>query len=112
MKTLEQLRDKARNGKRLDRDEGRYLLTDAPLLEVGALANEVRLCPPKRECGRIVRNHPGDRGFELLQSRISCVHATGLCHAGVAQASNEECRARRCALPGRPDLLMVLSGQS
>ena len=39
---LDQIRDKALNGKRLDREEGRYLLAEAPLLEVGAVANEVR----------------------------------------------------------------------
>ena len=39
---LEQIRDKALNGKRLDREEGRWLLGEAPLLEVGALASEVR----------------------------------------------------------------------
>src|SRR5205809_256638 len=39
---LAEIRDKALNGKRLGRDEGRWLLSEAPLLEVGALANEVR----------------------------------------------------------------------
>ena len=39
---LEQIADKTRNGKRLDREEGRYLLTEAPLLDVGALAAEAR----------------------------------------------------------------------
>src|SRR5438046_2754046 len=39
---LAEIRDKALNGKRLGRDEGRWLLTEAPLLEVGALASEVR----------------------------------------------------------------------
>ncbi len=39
---LDQIRDKTRNGKRLDREEGRWLLAEAPLLEVGALANEAR----------------------------------------------------------------------
>ena len=39
---LDQIREKTLDGKRLDRDEGRYLLTDAPLLEAGALANDVR----------------------------------------------------------------------
>jgi cyclic dehypoxanthinyl futalosine synthase/aminodeoxyfutalosine synthase len=39
---LDHIRDKALNGTRLDRDEGRYLLTDAPLLELGALASDVR----------------------------------------------------------------------
>ncbi|OLC60343.1 MAG: dehypoxanthine futalosine cyclase [Candidatus Rokubacteria bacterium 13_1_40CM_4_67_11] len=42
--------DKARNGKRLDRDEGRFLLAEAGLLELGALAQEVRFArvPDKR----------------------------------------------------------------
>src|SRR5438034_6816960 len=39
---LAEIRDKALNSKRLGRDEGRWLLTEAPLLEVGALASEVR----------------------------------------------------------------------
>jgi cyclic dehypoxanthinyl futalosine synthase len=39
---LEQIRDKALNGKRLDRDEGRFLLTEAPILELGAIASEAR----------------------------------------------------------------------
>ena len=42
--------DKARHGKRLDRDEGRFLLAEAGLLELGALAQEVRFArvPDKR----------------------------------------------------------------
>jgi cyclic dehypoxanthinyl futalosine synthase len=42
--------EKVLAGKRLDRDDGRWLLTEAPLLEVGALANEIRFrrLPDKR----------------------------------------------------------------
>src|SRR5262249_56296514 len=36
------IRDKALAGKRLDRVEGRWLLDEAPLLELGALAAEAR----------------------------------------------------------------------
>jgi cyclic dehypoxanthinyl futalosine synthase len=39
---IEQVREKVLAGKRLDRAEGRWLLTDAPLLEVGAVAAETR----------------------------------------------------------------------
>jgi len=39
---LDQIRDKALGGKRLDREEGRWLLTEAPLLDVGSLAQEAR----------------------------------------------------------------------
>src|SRR5256885_5873447 len=39
---LASIREKALGGKRLGRDEGRWLLSEAPLLEVGALANQVR----------------------------------------------------------------------
>jgi len=39
---LGQIRDKAGAGKRLDRAEGLWLLTDAPLLDLGALAQEAR----------------------------------------------------------------------
>ena len=39
---IEAIRDKVLNGKRLDRAEGRWLLAEAPLLELGALAAEAR----------------------------------------------------------------------
>jgi len=39
---LAQIADKVRNGKRLGREDGRHLLAEAPLLEVGALAAEAR----------------------------------------------------------------------
>jgi cyclic dehypoxanthinyl futalosine synthase len=39
---IEVIRDKVLNGKRLDRAEGRWLLAEAPLLELGALAAEAR----------------------------------------------------------------------
>ena len=42
MELIDGIRDRVRAGQRLGRDEGRFLLTDAPLLEVGALANEER----------------------------------------------------------------------
>jgi cyclic dehypoxanthinyl futalosine synthase len=48
---LDRIRDKALDGKRLDREEGRFLLVEAPLLEVGALADQVRHA---RLPGRIV----------------------------------------------------------
>jgi dehypoxanthine futalosine cyclase len=39
---LDAITEKVLAGKRLDRGDGRWLLTEAPLLEVGALASEVR----------------------------------------------------------------------
>jgi cyclic dehypoxanthinyl futalosine synthase len=39
---LGQIREKALAGKRLDRTEGQWLLTEAPLLDLGALAQEAR----------------------------------------------------------------------
>ncbi len=39
---IESIHEKVLNGKRLDRAEGRWLLIDAPLLEVGGLAAEAR----------------------------------------------------------------------
>ena len=46
----DQIADKILGGERLDRTDGRWLLDEAPLLEVGALANEVRFrrLPDKR----------------------------------------------------------------
>jgi len=49
---LDQIREKTLNGKRLDREQGRYLLTDAPLLEVGALASEARFARHPRRSSR------------------------------------------------------------
>jgi cyclic dehypoxanthinyl futalosine synthase len=47
---IDAIRASVRAGGRLGRDEGRHLLTDAPLLEVGALASEARFrkLPDKR----------------------------------------------------------------
>jgi len=39
---LDRIADKALNGKRLEREEGRFLLAEAPLLDVGTLAAQVR----------------------------------------------------------------------
>jgi cyclic dehypoxanthinyl futalosine synthase len=39
---LDRIRDAVLNGRRLGRAEGRWLLTEAPLLDVGAVANEAR----------------------------------------------------------------------
>jgi cyclic dehypoxanthinyl futalosine synthase len=39
---VDAIRDKVRAGERLARDDGRWLLTDAPVLEVGAVADEAR----------------------------------------------------------------------
>lgn len=48
--SIDAIRDRVLAGKRLGRDEGRWLLTEAPLLEVGAIANELRFAriPDKR----------------------------------------------------------------
>jgi dehypoxanthine futalosine cyclase len=48
--TLEAIRTRIDAGERLEREDGRWLLTDAPLLELGALANDVRFrkIPAKR----------------------------------------------------------------
>ncbi len=40
---LSEIRDRVEAGQRLDREAGRWLLTEAPLLEVGQLAQSVRL---------------------------------------------------------------------
>ncbi len=56
---LDKIRDKALSGKRLDREEGRYLLTEAPLLEVGALANEARFVRlPERVVTFVIDTNP------------------------------------------------------
>src|SRR6185503_12006395 len=56
---LDQIREKTLHGKRLDREEGRWLLTEAPLLEVGALANELRFARhPERVVTFVVDSNP------------------------------------------------------
>jgi dehypoxanthine futalosine cyclase len=47
---LRQIRERTLAGKRLDRAEGRWLLTEAPLLDLGSVAQEVRFqrIPDKR----------------------------------------------------------------
>jgi dehypoxanthine futalosine cyclase len=56
---LDLVRDKAAAGVRLDRADGRLLLTEAPLLEVGALAHEVRgRRLPEREVTFVIDSNP------------------------------------------------------
>lgn len=56
---LDAVRDRIADGKRLDREEGRWLLDEAPLLEVGALAQEVRLRRvPERRVTFVVDSNP------------------------------------------------------
>jgi cyclic dehypoxanthinyl futalosine synthase len=56
---IEQIRDKSLNGKRLEREEGRWLLTEAPLLELGALAQEVRFARiPDRVVTFVIDSNP------------------------------------------------------
>jgi dehypoxanthine futalosine cyclase len=55
----EQVADKARVGTRLDREEGRWLLTEAPLLELGALASEARFARlPDRVVTFVIDSNP------------------------------------------------------
>jgi len=50
---------KVLNGKRLDRTDGRWLLTEAPLLELGALAQEVRFARlPERAVTFVIDSNP------------------------------------------------------
>ncbi|HET9490305.1 MAG TPA: cyclic dehypoxanthinyl futalosine synthase [Methylomirabilota bacterium] len=57
--TPERIRDKALQGKRLDREEGRWLLTRAPLLEAGELADEVRRARlPERAVTFVIDSNP------------------------------------------------------
>jgi cyclic dehypoxanthinyl futalosine synthase len=56
---LGRIRDKAEAGKRLDRDEGRWLLTEAPLLELGSLAQEERFRRiPERRVTFVIDSNP------------------------------------------------------
>ncbi|HEU5192085.1 MAG TPA: cyclic dehypoxanthinyl futalosine synthase [Methylomirabilota bacterium] len=56
---LEEIRTKVETGKRLDRIDGRWLLTEAPLVEVGALAQEVRFQRiPERRVTFVIDSNP------------------------------------------------------
>ena len=56
---LSSVTDKVLAGERLDREDGHWLLTEAPLLEVGALANEVRFRRlPERRVTFVIDSNP------------------------------------------------------
>jgi len=56
---LAEIRAKVEAGKRLDRAEGRWLLTDAPLVELGALAQETRFrLHPERQVSFVIDSNP------------------------------------------------------
>jgi dehypoxanthine futalosine cyclase len=57
--TGERVREKVLAGERLDRKDGRWLLTEAPLLEVGALADAVRFRRiPERQVTFVIDSNP------------------------------------------------------
>ncbi|HET6367585.1 MAG TPA: cyclic dehypoxanthinyl futalosine synthase [Pseudomonadales bacterium] len=56
---LDEIRAKVETGKRLDRVDGRWLLTEAPLLEMGALAQEARFrAIPARQVTFVIDSNP------------------------------------------------------
>ena len=56
---LDRIGDQVRARARLGREEGRWLLTDAPLLELAALASEARMAmPPDSWAGRAMSAAP------------------------------------------------------
>ena len=56
---LGQIRDKVEAGKRLDRAEGQWLLTEAPLLDLGSLAQEERFRRiPDRQVTFVIDSNP------------------------------------------------------
>ncbi len=56
---IESIREKVLNGKRLDRAEGRWLLADAPLLELGALAAGARFARfPEKVVTFVIDSNP------------------------------------------------------
>ena len=56
---IDQIREKTLHGKRLDRDEGRWLLAEAPLLELGALAAAARAARlPGRDVTFVIDSNP------------------------------------------------------
>ena len=56
---LDAVRDALDAGRRLDRDQGRWLLTEAPLVDVGALAQEARFRRiPERRVTFVIDSNP------------------------------------------------------
>ncbi|MEK8036524.1 MAG: dehypoxanthine futalosine cyclase, partial [candidate division NC10 bacterium] len=53
------IRDKVEAGKRLDRADGRWLLTEAPLLDLGSLAQDARFRRiPERRVTFVIDSNP------------------------------------------------------
>ena len=56
---LAAVRDALDAGRRLDRDQGRWLLAEAPLVDVGALAQEARFRRiPERRVTFVIDSNP------------------------------------------------------
>jgi cyclic dehypoxanthinyl futalosine synthase len=56
---LDRIRDKVEAGERLDREDGRWLLTEAPLLDLGALAQDARFRRlPERRVTFVIDSNP------------------------------------------------------
>jgi len=56
---LSEIRAKAEAGKRLDRAEGLWLLSEAPLLDLGALAQESRFrLHPEKQVSFVIDSNP------------------------------------------------------
>ncbi|HXJ81153.1 MAG TPA: radical SAM protein, partial [Candidatus Methylomirabilis sp.] len=59
MSMLGQIRDKVEAGKRLDRADGLWLLTEAPLLDLGSLAQEERFRRiPQKQVTFVIDSNP------------------------------------------------------
>ena len=64
---MKRIREKIRAGERIDGEEGLHLLTDAPLLELAPLANEIRY-----------RHNPGRRVTFIVDTNLNY---TNVCDA-------------------------------
>src|SRR3989442_2648532 len=76
---LDRVADKALNGKRLERDEGRFLLGEAGLLELGARAQQVRFARiPERRVTFVIDSNPNYTNFCITDCQFyACYRKPG-----------------------------------
>lgn len=107
---LEVIRDKVRHGKRLDRGEGRWLLTEAPLLELGALAQAARFQRiPERRVTFVVDTNPNYTNVCVTDCQF-CAFYRKPGHPEAYTLSVEEVLARIEAAVARGATTVLLQG--
>jgi len=110
MELARQIREKALHGKRLARDEGRWLLTEAPLLELGALAQEARFQRlPERVVTFVIDSNPNYTNVCVTDCQF-CAFYRKPGHAEAWTLTVEEVLAKVEAAAARGATTVLLQG--